>query len=61
MISMLPYARGGLIICILATACCRVSEFVLDEACQVFGGRAITRTGMGQVGTSLSTAMHVTI
>mmetsp|Transcript_14391 Transcript_14391/g.36414 ORF Transcript_14391/g.36414 Transcript_14391/m.36414 type:complete len:511 (+) Transcript_14391:181-1713(+) len=27
----------------------RVSEFVLDEACQVFGGRAITRTGMGQI------------
>ena len=27
----------------------RVSEFVLDEACQVFGGRAISRTGMGQV------------
>eukprot|EP00193_Tetraselmis_chui_P016737 CAMPEP_0177790470 /NCGR_PEP_ID=MMETSP0491_2-20121128/23374_1 /TAXON_ID=63592 /ORGANISM="Tetraselmis chuii, Strain PLY429" /LENGTH=468 /DNA_ID=CAMNT_0019312551 /DNA_START=153 /DNA_END=1560 /DNA_ORIENTATION=- len=27
----------------------RVSEYVLDEACQVFGGRAITRTGMGQI------------
>mmetsp|Transcript_10047 Transcript_10047/g.13675 ORF Transcript_10047/g.13675 Transcript_10047/m.13675 type:complete len:522 (-) Transcript_10047:148-1713(-) len=27
----------------------RVSGFVLDEACQIFGGRAITRTGMGQV------------
>eukprot|EP00192_Tetraselmis_astigmatica_P012977 CAMPEP_0117672596 /NCGR_PEP_ID=MMETSP0804-20121206/13991_1 /TAXON_ID=1074897 /ORGANISM="Tetraselmis astigmatica, Strain CCMP880" /LENGTH=407 /DNA_ID=CAMNT_0005481213 /DNA_START=11 /DNA_END=1232 /DNA_ORIENTATION=- len=27
----------------------RVSEFVLDEACQVFGGRAISRTGMGQI------------
>ena len=27
----------------------RVSQFVMDEACQIFGGRAITRTGMGQV------------
>eukprot|EP00232_Nephroselmis_pyriformis_P022197 CAMPEP_0182864474 /NCGR_PEP_ID=MMETSP0034_2-20130328/7186_1 /TAXON_ID=156128 /ORGANISM="Nephroselmis pyriformis, Strain CCMP717" /LENGTH=515 /DNA_ID=CAMNT_0024996729 /DNA_START=72 /DNA_END=1619 /DNA_ORIENTATION=+ len=27
----------------------RTSEHVLDEACQIFGGRAITRTGMGQV------------
>lgn len=28
----------------------RVSQYVQDEACQIFGGRAITRTGMGQVG-----------
>eukprot|EP00959_Pyramimonas_sp_CCMP1952_P059334 1239093-Pyramimonas_sp.AAC.3 len=27
----------------------RVSQFIMDEACQIFGGRAITRTGMGQV------------
>ena len=35
---------------------CRVSEFVLDEACQVFGGRAISRTGMGQVSSSSSSS-----
>lgn len=27
----------------------RVSNLVTDEACQIFGGRAITRTGMGQI------------
>ena len=34
---------------LLAFVSFRVSEFVLDEACQVFGGRAISRSGMGQV------------
>ena len=29
--------------------CTRVANDVSDEACQIFGGRAITRTGMGQV------------
>jgi alkylation response protein AidB-like acyl-CoA dehydrogenase len=27
----------------------RVLEYVSDEACQIFGGRAITRTGMGRL------------
>lgn len=27
----------------------RVAHFVSDEACQIFGGRAITKTGMGRV------------
>lgn len=27
----------------------RVGTFVADESCQIFGGRAITQTGMGQV------------
>eukprot|EP00239_Pterosperma_sp_CCMP1384_P005735 CAMPEP_0197858532 /NCGR_PEP_ID=MMETSP1438-20131217/32387_1 /TAXON_ID=1461541 /ORGANISM="Pterosperma sp., Strain CCMP1384" /LENGTH=518 /DNA_ID=CAMNT_0043474719 /DNA_START=74 /DNA_END=1630 /DNA_ORIENTATION=- len=27
----------------------RVSNLIIDEACQIFGGRAITRTGMGKV------------
>ncbi|KAK3237200.1 hypothetical protein CYMTET_52705 [Cymbomonas tetramitiformis] len=36
-------------IALLKLQCTRVAQFVLDEACQIFGGRAITRTGMGQV------------
>ena len=27
--------------------CSRVSTYLADNACQIFGGRAITRTGMG--------------
>ena len=27
----------------------RTSQMIADESCQIFGGRAITRTGMGQV------------
>lgn len=27
----------------------KVGTFVSDESCQIFGGRAITQTGMGQV------------
>lgn len=27
----------------------RVAHYVADEACQIFGGRALTRTGMGKV------------
>lgn len=38
---------GPLALCKLQAT--RVSNFVNDEACQIFGGRAITRTGMGQV------------
>jgi len=29
--------------------CTRVAHHVADEACQIFGGRAITKTGMGSV------------
>ncbi|RKO88441.1 acyl-CoA dehydrogenase/oxidase [Blyttiomyces helicus] len=29
--------------------CTRVSHYVSDEACQIFGGRGITKTGMGTV------------
>uniref|UniRef100_A0A061RG14 Acyl-dehydrogenase n=1 Tax=Tetraselmis sp. GSL018 TaxID=582737 RepID=A0A061RG14_9CHLO len=36
-------------IALLKLLCTRVSEYVMDEACQVFGGRAISRTGMGQI------------
>lgn len=27
----------------------RTAQFIEDESCQIFGGRAITRTGMGQI------------
>ena len=27
----------------------RNSQYVMDESCQIFGGCAITRTGMGQI------------
>mmetsp|Transcript_29302 Transcript_29302/g.95496 ORF Transcript_29302/g.95496 Transcript_29302/m.95496 type:complete len:523 (-) Transcript_29302:1361-2929(-) len=36
-------------IALLKLQCTRVGEFVMDEACQIFGGRAITKTGMGQI------------
>ena len=36
-------------IALLKHFCTRVANDVSDEACQIFGGRAITRTGMGQV------------
>jgi alkylation response protein AidB-like acyl-CoA dehydrogenase len=37
---------GGTI-ALLKLQCTRVATFVSDQACQIFGGRAITRTGMG--------------
>jgi alkylation response protein AidB-like acyl-CoA dehydrogenase len=36
-------------IALLKHFCTRVANDVSDEACQIFGGRAITQTGMGQV------------
>jgi alkylation response protein AidB-like acyl-CoA dehydrogenase/cytochrome b involved in lipid metabolism len=36
-------------IALLKFFCTRVANLVADEACQIFGGRAITRTGMGRV------------
>ena len=36
-------------IALLKFLCTRVANFVADESAQVFGGRAITRTGMGRV------------
>ena len=36
-------------IALLKLQATRVGQFVSDESCQIFGGRAITQTGMGQV------------
>jgi alkylation response protein AidB-like acyl-CoA dehydrogenase len=36
-------------IALLKYFCTRVANLVSDEACQIFGGRAITRTGMGRI------------
>ena len=36
-------------IALLKYQCTRVGSFVADESCQIFGGRAITQTGMGQI------------
>lgn len=36
-------------IALLKFFCTRVANLVSDEACQIFGGRAITRTGMGRI------------
>lgn len=36
-------------IALLKLRCTRVSQYVGDEACQIFGGRAITKTGMGRL------------
>ncbi|OZJ03889.1 hypothetical protein BZG36_03959 [Bifiguratus adelaidae] len=36
-------------IALLKLQCTRVSHMVSDEACQIFGGRAITKTGMGRL------------
>ena len=36
-------------IALLKFLCTRVANFVADESAQIFGGRAITRTGMGRV------------
>jgi alkylation response protein AidB-like acyl-CoA dehydrogenase len=36
-------------IALLKLQCTRVGQFISDESCQVFGGRAITQTGMGQI------------
>ncbi|KAI9095171.1 acyl-CoA dehydrogenase/oxidase [Phlyctochytrium arcticum] len=36
-------------IALLKLRCTRVAHNVSDEACQIFGGRAITRTGMGRL------------
>lgn len=36
-------------IALLKLLCTRVAHHVSDESCQIFGGRAITKTGMGRV------------
>lgn len=36
-------------IALLKHLCTRCAGEVMDEACQIFGGRAITATGMGQI------------
>ncbi|KAJ3154050.1 hypothetical protein HDU86_004975 [Geranomyces michiganensis] len=36
-------------ISLLKVRCTRVATKVSDEACQIFGGRAITKTGMGRI------------
>jgi len=36
-------------IALLKLQCTRVAYHVSDHACQIFGGRAVTRNGMGQV------------
>jgi alkylation response protein AidB-like acyl-CoA dehydrogenase len=36
-------------IALLKLLCTRMAHNVNDEACQIFGGRAITKTGMGRV------------
>lgn len=36
-------------IALLKLFCTRAAGTVMDEACQIFGGRAITQTGMGQI------------
>jgi len=36
-------------IALLKFLCTRVSNDVSDDACQIFGGRAITKTGMGRI------------
>jgi alkylation response protein AidB-like acyl-CoA dehydrogenase len=36
-------------IALLKLRCTRVAHDVSDEACQIFGGRGITKTGMGRV------------
>jgi alkylation response protein AidB-like acyl-CoA dehydrogenase len=36
-------------IALLKLLCTRVAHYVSDEACQIFGGRAITKTGMGRM------------
>ena len=35
-------------IALLKYACTRTATMVADEACQIFGGRALTKTGMGR-------------
>lgn len=41
------HLAGPIALCKLQAT--RVAYFVADEACQIFGGRAITKTGMGRV------------
>jgi alkylation response protein AidB-like acyl-CoA dehydrogenase len=41
------YKHLGGSIALLKLHCTRVATFVSDQSCQIFGGRAITRTGMG--------------
>jgi alkylation response protein AidB-like acyl-CoA dehydrogenase len=41
------YKHLGGPIALLKLQCTRMSCFISDNACQIFGGRAITRTGMG--------------
>jgi alkylation response protein AidB-like acyl-CoA dehydrogenase len=36
-------------IALLKLLCTRVATRVSDEACQIFGGRGITKTGMGRI------------
>ena len=36
-------------IALLKLMCTRVAHNVSDEACQIFGGRGITKTGMGRI------------
>ncbi|KAI7902544.1 acyl-CoA dehydrogenase/oxidase [Cokeromyces recurvatus] len=36
-------------IALLKYRCTRVSHHIADDACQIFGGRAITKTGMGRM------------
>ena len=39
-------------IALLKYKCSRVAHLVSDHACQIFGGRAITKTGMGRIAES---------
>lgn len=41
------FAKLGGPIALLKVQCTRVAHDVSDDACQIFGGRGITRTGMG--------------
>lgn len=36
-------------IALLKLLCTRVAHHVSDDACQIFGGRGITKTGMGRI------------
>jgi alkylation response protein AidB-like acyl-CoA dehydrogenase len=36
-------------IALMKLLCTRMAHHVSDDACQIFGGRAITKTGMGRV------------
>merc|ERR1712217_120205 len=42
-------AKLGGVIALLKLQQTRVANFVSDQSCQIFGGRALTRTGMGAI------------